>query len=36
VTNIGRFPDKLAYLARQKDWATSFWPKFQAAFDSAK
>jgi hypothetical protein len=34
--NIAHFPEKLTYMAKLKDWGTSFWPKFQAAFAKAK
>jgi hypothetical protein len=30
--NIARFPEKQAYVAKLKEWGTSFWPKFQTAF----
>jgi hypothetical protein len=32
VTNINRFPDKLAYVEKLKGWAEIFWSKFQQAF----
>ncbi|WP_027795548.1 hypothetical protein [Paraburkholderia acidipaludis] len=32
--NADRFPDKLAYIAKMRDWGEGFWPKFQAAFDT--
>jgi len=32
VTNIDRFPDKLAYVEKLRGWAGGFWLKFQQAF----
>jgi hypothetical protein len=32
--HIDRFPEKLAYLEKEKRWATQFWPSFKAGFDS--
>jgi len=32
VTNINRFPDKLAYVVKLMGWAEIFWSKFQQAF----
>ena len=32
VVNIVRYPEKKAYVAKLKNWGTSFWPKFQTAF----
>ena len=34
--NIGRFPDKVAYVEKMRSWGESFWPNFQQAFDSGK
>ncbi|WP_158902630.1 hypothetical protein [Burkholderia sp. L27(2015)] len=34
--NIGRFADKVAYVAKMRDWGESFWPRFQQAFASGK
>lgn len=34
--NADRFPDKVAYLAKMRDWGDGFWPKFQQAFASGK
>jgi hypothetical protein len=34
--NIGRYPEKLAYVEKLKAWGTAFWPKFKAAFDAAR
>jgi len=34
--NVGRFADKVAYVAKMRDWGESFWPKFQQAFASSK
>jgi hypothetical protein len=34
ASNAERFPDKLAYIARMREWGEGFWPKFQAAFDT--
>ena len=30
--NITRFPDKMAYARKLKDWGASFWPKIKDAF----
>ncbi|RDS81466.1 hypothetical protein DWU99_17520 [Dyella psychrodurans] len=32
--NIGRYPEKLAYLEKMKQWANQFWPGFKAAFNT--
>lgn len=32
--NIGRYPEKVAYVEKLKAWGTAFWPRFKAAFDS--
>jgi hypothetical protein len=34
--NVGRFPDKVAYVAKTRAWGEGFWPSFQQAFDSGK
>lgn len=34
--NVGRFPDKVAYLAKMRDWGDGFWPKFKLAFASGE
>jgi hypothetical protein len=34
--NIGRFPEKVAYVEKLKSWAQTFWPKFDAAFNAAQ
>ncbi|PQV51956.1 hypothetical protein [Paraburkholderia sp. BL21I4N1] len=34
--NAPRFPDKVAYLAKMREWGEAFWPKFQQAFESGK
>jgi hypothetical protein len=34
--NAIRFPDKVAYLAKMREWGEGFWPKFQQAFASGK
>ena len=34
--NIIHFPEKLAYMAKLKDWGTSYWPIFKANFARAK
>ncbi|MBI0325886.1 hypothetical protein [Burkholderia plantarii] len=36
ATNIGQFPEKLAYVARIRDWGQAFWPKFEQAFEAGK
>jgi hypothetical protein len=33
--NIGRYPDKVAYVEKLKSWGTTFWSKFKVAFDEA-
>jgi len=33
--NISRFPEKQAYAAKLKRWATDLWPTFQSAFSEA-
>jgi hypothetical protein len=35
-SNIGRFPEKMAYVEKLKSWAQTFWPKFDAAFNAAQ
>jgi hypothetical protein len=30
--NIGKYPEKVAYVAKLKAWGTVFWPKFKAAY----
>lgn len=30
--NISRYPEKLAYIEKMKQWATQFWPVFKGAF----
>jgi hypothetical protein len=32
--NIGRYPEKLAYVEKLKQWAGQFWPRFKAGFDT--
>ena len=32
--NVGRFPDKAAYVAKMRSWGENFWPTFQQAFDT--
>jgi hypothetical protein len=32
--NVGVFPDKVAYLAKIRNWGDGFWPKFKLAFAS--
>jgi hypothetical protein len=34
--NLQRYPEKLAYVTRLQQWAMSFSPKFQVAFDGGK
>jgi len=34
--NIGRFPEKMAYVEKLKSWAQMYWPKFDAAFNAAQ
>lgn len=34
--NVGRYPEKLAYLEKLKRWGESFWPRFKAAFDGGQ
>jgi hypothetical protein len=34
--NASRFPDKVAYLSKMRDWGEGFWPKFQQTFESGK
>lgn len=31
--NISRYPEKIAYVEKMKQWGTQFWPRFKAAFD---
>lgn len=31
---IGRYPDKVAYVAKLKHWGDDFWPRFKSAFDA--
>jgi hypothetical protein len=33
-TNISRYPEKLAYVDKMKQWATQFWPGFKSGFDT--
>lgn len=35
-SNLQRYPEKVAYVNKLQQWATSFSPKFQAAFDGGK
>lgn len=35
-TNIGQYPEKLAYIEKLKDWGTAFWPRFKVAFDQGE
>ena len=35
-SNIGRFPEKVAYVEKLKSWAQTFWPKVDAAFNAAQ
>ena len=35
-SNLQRYPEKVAYVNKLKQWATSFSPKFQAAFAGGK
>ena len=35
-SNLERYPEKVAYVNELKQWATSFAPKFQAAFAGGK
>jgi hypothetical protein len=34
--NIGRYPEKVAYVEKLKAWGIDFWPKFKAAFAAAQ
>ncbi|MGB9152616.1 MAG: hypothetical protein WCD70_05965 [Alphaproteobacteria bacterium] len=34
--NINRYPEKLAYIEKQKQWGTSLWPQIQSAFAAGK
>ncbi|MGB7194620.1 MAG: hypothetical protein WBD81_14295 [Collimonas pratensis] len=34
--NIGRYPEKVAYIDKLKAWGTAFWPKFKAGFTEAE
>ncbi|MEX3693381.1 hypothetical protein AB3X91_19020 [Paraburkholderia sp. BR14263] len=34
--NVGRFPDKVAYLAKMRDWGEGLWPRFKLAFASGE
>jgi len=34
--NIARYPDKVAYVDKLKQWANGFWPRFKTAFDAGK
>jgi hypothetical protein len=34
--NIGRYPEKIAYVDKLKAWGTMFWPKFKAGFAEAE
>ncbi|HKT27237.1 MAG TPA: hypothetical protein VJR68_03585 [Dyella sp.] len=31
--NISRYPEKVAYVEKMKEWATQFWPRLKVAFD---
>jgi hypothetical protein len=33
--NVSRYPEKVAYIDKQKAWGMAFWPKFKTAFDEA-
>jgi hypothetical protein len=35
-SNLQRYPEKVAYVDKLRQWATSFSPKFQAAFEGGK
>jgi hypothetical protein len=35
-SNLQRYPEKVAYVNKLQQWATSFSPKFQAAFAGGK
>jgi hypothetical protein len=35
-SNLQRYPEKVAYVNKLQQWATSFSPKFQAAFEGGK
>lgn len=34
--NVQRYPEKVAYINKLKQWGDSFWPRFEAAFDSGR
>jgi hypothetical protein len=34
--NIGKYPQKAAYIDKLKAWGVTFWPKFKSAFDQAE
>jgi hypothetical protein len=36
ASNISRFPEKVAYVGRLKEWAQDFWPRFKSAFDQGQ
>jgi hypothetical protein len=33
--NVGRYPEKVAYIDKQKAWGMAFWPQFKAAFEKS-
>ncbi|WP_157971452.1 hypothetical protein [Dyella sp. C9] len=33
---IGRYPEKVAYVAKLKQWGDDFWPRFKLAFDAGQ
>ena len=35
-SNIRRFPEKVAYAGKLKDWGASFWPRFKDAFSEGE
>lgn len=35
VSNIKRYPEKVAYIAKMKAWGETYWPRFKQAFDQA-
>jgi hypothetical protein len=34
--NVGRYPEKVAYIDKLKAWGVAFWPRFKQAFDDAQ